>query len=133
MIVVDASVVVPALVSTSGVGASARELMAVHLEHVAAPALLDVEVSSALRRLERSGDLPSATAEGGVGLLEGLRIDRFQHGTLLKRMWELRHTVTPYDAAYVALAEYLDAPLVTLDSRLAKASGPRCDVRLLST
>jgi predicted nucleic acid-binding protein len=132
MIVVDASVVVPALVSSSGLGASAREVMAVQGAHLAAPALLDVEVSSAFRRLERSGEIPSATAEGGVTVLEGMRIERFTHEPLLRRIWELRHNVTPYDAAYVAVAEYLEAPLVTLDSRLAKASGIRCDVRMLS-
>lgn len=133
MIVVDASVVVPALISASGVGASAREVMAVHASQLAAPALLDVEVSSAFRRLERSGEIPTATAEGGVTVLAGMRIERFTHEPLLSRIWELRHNITPYDAAYVAVAERLEAPLVTLDSRLAKASGIRCSVRVIGS
>ena len=133
MIVVDASVVVPALISSSGVGASAREAMAVHVPQLAAPALLDVEVSSAFRRLERSGEIPAATAEGGVTVLAGMRIERYTHEPLLGRIWELRHNVTPYDAAYVAVAERLEVPLVTLDSRLAKASGIRCSVRVIGS
>lgn len=132
MIVVDASVVVPALVSSSGLGASAREVMTVQVPHLAAPALLDVEVSSAVRRLERSGEIPSVTAESGVMVLERMRIERFTHEPLLRRIWELRHNVTSYDAAYVALAENLEAPLVTLDSRLAKVPGLRCDVRVIN-
>ncbi len=133
MIVVDASAVVPALVSSAGFGASAREVLGVHVAQLAAPALLDVEVSSAIRRLERSGEIPTTTAEGGVAVLAGMRIERFTHEPLLRRMWELRHNVTSYHAAYVALAERLDAPLVTLDARLAKATGIRCAVRLLGT
>ena len=131
MIVVDASVVVPALVSSTGFGASAREVMGVNVEQIAAPALLDVEVSSAIRRLERSGEIPTPTAEGGMAVLAGMRIERFTHEPLLRRMWELRHNVTSYDAAYVALAERLEAPLVTLDARLAKASGIRCSIRMI--
>jgi predicted nucleic acid-binding protein len=133
MIVVDASVVVPALVSRSGVGASSREVMAAHASRLAAPALLDVEVSSAFRRLERSGEIPASTAEGGVTGLAGMRIERFTHEPLLNRIWELRHNITPYDAAYVAVAELLEAPLVTLDRRLAKASGIRCSVRVIGS
>jgi predicted nucleic acid-binding protein len=131
MIVVDASVVVPALISSSGVGASSREVMAAHVSQLAAPALLDVEVTSAFWRLERSGEIPTATAEGGVTVLAGMRIERFTHEPLLSRIWELRHNVTPYDAAYVAVAELLEAPLVTLDRRLAKAFGIRCSVRVI--
>ena len=133
MIVVDASIVVPGLVSSSGVGASARELMSAHAAQLVAPALIDVEVCSALRGLERSGEIPPSTAEGGVTMLAGMRIERFPHEPLLRRMWELRHNVTPYDATYVAVAERLDVPLVTFDNRLAKAPGIRCSVRLIGS
>ncbi len=133
MIVVDASLVVAALVSSSGVGASAREEMSAHASQLVAPALMDVEVCSALRRLERAGEIPRSTALGGVTTLAGMRIERFPHEPLLRRIWELRHSITPYDAPYVAVAERLDVPLVTGDDRLAKAPGVRCEIRMIGS
>jgi predicted nucleic acid-binding protein len=62
--------------------------------------------------------------------LRALPIERVPHTALLERAWALRHNLTPYDAAYVALAEALGAPLLTADRRLARASGPRCAVEL---
>jgi len=67
-----------------------------------------------------------------VSDLADVGIRRYPHRALLPRIWELRHNVTPYDAAYVALAEVLDAPLLTADARLADASGIRCAVELLA-
>ena len=124
--VADASAVVEAL---SGAGASgdwAREL----LRHpIAAPHLLDLEVSSALRRATRRGDLSpelARTAILGLASLPGLR--RYAHGRLLPRIWELRDNISTYDASYVALAEALGIPLVTADRRLARAAEPFCAV-----
>lgn len=96
-----------------------------------APAHLDAEVLSALRGIARgnvalSGAVPSALAH-----LAGFPIRRMPLAPLLERMWELRTNVTPYDAAYVALAEHLDGPLVTCDAKLTAASGTRCSFDLI--
>lgn len=131
MIVIDASVVVPALVSSSGFGAAAREVMGLYSAQLAAPALLDVEVSSAVRRLERTGEIPTVTAEGAMAVLAGMRMGRFTHEQLLRRIWQLRHNLTPYDASYVALAERLGATLVTADRAHLAVPGVECDVRML--
>lgn len=93
-----------------------------------APAHLDAEVISALRRLARSHPVVDRVAPGALRHLAGFPIRRMPLPPLFERIWELRHSVTAYDAAYVALAERLDAVLVTLDLRLAAASGPRCAI-----
>jgi predicted nucleic acid-binding protein len=72
------------------------------------------------------------TAERAIGRLQALRIERHTHSPLLPRIWGLRENVTPYDAAYVALAEALGVPLLTADARLANAPGIRCEVELLT-
>ncbi|MBE7190391.1 type II toxin-antitoxin system VapC family toxin [Jatrophihabitans endophyticus] len=91
-----------------------------------APAHLDAEVVSALRGLVRA--VPGRESAVPVALrhLAGFPIRRLPLAPLLDRMWELRANVTAYDAAYVALAEQLDAPVITCDAKLASASGPRC-------
>jgi predicted nucleic acid-binding protein len=90
-------------------------------ETLVAPEIADCEVLNVLRRLERVGQLSSAYAELAVTRLTEAPIIRVTHRPLIRRIWTLRHTVTAYDAAYVALAEQLDLPLVTCDARLAKA------------
>lgn len=91
-----------------------------------APAHLDTEVVSALRRMaQRSATLRPAVPTA-LRHLAGFPIRRMPLAPLLQRMWELRENLTAYDAAYVALAERLDGPLVTSDSKLAASSGPRC-------
>ncbi|HUG54466.1 MAG TPA: type II toxin-antitoxin system VapC family toxin [Vicinamibacteria bacterium] len=95
-----------------------------------APHLVDVEVAQVLRRFEAAGDL---TAERGSEALEdlvGFPLHRYSHEVLLPRIWELRRNVTAYDAAYLALAEVLDAPLVTCDGRLRSAPGHRARVEV---
>lgn len=96
---------------------------------VAAPALLDVEVLQALRKLDLQGVIP-ASRDDLVDALRALRIRRYPHASLLDGIWALRRHVTAYDAAYVVLARQLDATLVTRDSRLARAPG--LDVEVLS-
>jgi len=97
-----------------------------------APAHLDAELVSALRGLaRRSPDLERAVP-GALRHFARFPIRRVPLAPLLARMWELRANVTAYDAAYVALAEELAAPVVTCDSRLAAASGPRCAFELIS-
>jgi len=96
-----------------------------------APHLLDLEVLHVLRRFERRGILhPSRAAEAVEDLLD-LPLTRYPHDTLAFRIWELRGALTAYDAAYVALAEALGAPLLTRDAALASARGHRARVELV--
>ena len=88
-----------------------------------APALLDVEVVQALRRLVQRGNLEPARGEEAAIDLMLLDLIRHQHAELVGRIWELRETITAYDAVYVALAEALDAPFLTCDRPLAKSHG----------
>ncbi len=87
-------------------------------------------MASAWRRLTAAGDLEPRRAQLALDDLRSLRLDRIPHGALLQRCWELRTNLTTYDAAYVALAELLNAPLLTADARLASAPGIRCRVDL---
>lgn len=129
MIVVDASVIVTALADDGPDGDRARERL--RGERLASPHLLDLEVISAWRRLVAAGELDDRRARLALADLQGLRVDRVRHGTLLDRCWELRGNVTVYDAAYVALAELLEVTLVTADGKLAKARGSRCPIEVL--
>ena len=93
------------------------------VEPVAAPHLLDVEVLHVLRKFNRTNQLSAARARQALDDLGGLAITRYGHELLRPAMWRLRNNLTAYDAAYVALAELLDAPIVTCDSRLARSRG----------
>jgi predicted nucleic acid-binding protein len=130
LIVVDASVVVVALGEDTAAGRRLR--LRLRSEALAAPELLDLEVLAAWRRLVQRGLLPLTRAASAVVHLAELPVQRASHTALLDRCWQLRDTVTAYDAAYVALAEALDVPLLTADGRLARASGPRCAVELVT-
>ena len=129
MIVVDASVIVTALADDGPDGDRARERL--RGERLAAPHLLDLEVTSAWRRLVAAGELDERRARQALADLQGLRVDRVPHGTLLDRCWELRGNVTIYDAAYLALAELLEVTFVTADGKLGKAPGSRCPIEVL--
>lgn len=98
----------------------------------AAPHIIDIEVFSLIRREFLLGTLDATLAELAVEDLRAWPGDRFDHRALLARAWDLRDSVRGWDAAYVALAEVLDAPLLTLDARLARAVGPRCRIELLA-
>ncbi len=129
MIVVDASVLIVALLDhgVDGDGARAR----LRGEELVAPELIDLEVCSVLRGLVLGRKLSARRARLALGDLSALPMPRAPHLPLLDRCWALRANVTPYDASYVALAEALACPLVTADLRLARASGLRCTVELL--
>lgn len=99
--------------------------------HLAGPDLIDVETVSVLRKRWQAGDLTARRFRAAVDDLLTLPMDRFPTGPLMIRAYELRSNVTPYDAAYVALAESLGYPLLTADARLAQAPGIRCTVELL--
>jgi predicted nucleic acid-binding protein len=91
-----------------------------------APHLVRYEAGNSLRRRLLAGVLGVEEANHAHAALESMRIELWPVGRTSRRAWELRGSVTYYDASYVALAELLDAPLVTLDRRLARAPGPKC-------
>ena len=124
MIVVDASVIVSALVDSGPVGQWSVTLLRQHA--LAAPSLLTAEATNVLRRAELAGQLAAPIAAQAFADLMSLPIQQYPFETVSTRVWELRATVTAYDAWYVALAEALDAPLAILDERLASAPGPWC-------
>ena len=126
-IVVDASVLVAALVDHGPDGDWARDGVA--SAALAAPSHLQVEVSNVLRRAVLTGGVGREAAALAHRDLAQLTVTTFPFEVLADRIWELHPTVTAYDAAYVALAEELDVPMWTLDRRLSAASGPRCDFR----
>lgn len=127
-LVMDASGVVAALVDNGPAGRWAEALLIENA--LAAPHLLPVEVASVLRRASLAGELSADTASIAHGDLIDLPVELFGYEHLAERVWDLRMTVTSYDACYVALAELLDAPVATLDRRLARAPGPRCQFLL---
>lgn len=94
----------------------------------AATALLPFEVANVLRRHERAGKLSADQAVQAHHDLGELPIQLWPYESVASRVWELRENLTAYDAGYVTLAELLDAPLITLDSRIAAAPGPRCRI-----
>lgn len=94
------------------------------------PHLLDLEVLNVVRRQTLRGILTTERGTTALQDLENIKMTRYPHTSLLGRIWELRDNLTAYDAAYVALAEALDAPLITLDRRLAQAPGNRAVVEV---
>ena len=125
MIVIDASVLATALGDDGEDGELARARL--RGEELAAPEIIDLEVTSVWRRT-LSDQRRAALA---IADLFELRLSRASHLMLLPRCWELRHNLTPYDAAYVALAEVIGVPLITVDTRIAGASGIRCPVEII--
>jgi predicted nucleic acid-binding protein len=125
--VIDASVVIAALAGTDSTGEWAESLLLEGPLH--APHLHPVEVASMLRSAVSAGDLSGDAAALAYADLLDLRIQMYPYVPFAVRVWELRANVTPYDAWYVALAEFLELPLATLDGKLAKAPGPRCNFR----
>lgn len=124
-LVIDASLVVSALVDTSSTGNWAESvLLAGPLN---APHLMPVEVTNILRRAVARGEITADVASMAHADLLDLRVELFPYAPFASRVWELRDNVTSYDAWYVALAESLGSSLVTLDQKLAQATGPRCD------
>jgi len=125
LIVVDASAVVAALLRAGQ--ARARLANAV----LNAPHLLDSEIIEVLRKLARRDHLRGDDAERALATWRRIAVRRYPTIGMVDRIWELRHNVSAYDAAYIALAEQLDCHLITTDRRLAGAPGPRCTVELL--
>jgi predicted nucleic acid-binding protein len=130
LIVVDASLVVDVLLDPAGSSRLMPRLLGPQAS-LHAPHLLDLEVLQVLRRLERHRILAPARAEAAVEALADLPLTRYPHAALAARVWELRGALTACDAAYVALAEALGAPLLTRDAALAAAAPRTAHVELV--
>ena len=121
MIVVDASAVIEVLLQTERGRSLEGRVFGGGLLN--APHLLDLEVTQVLRRYTLRGAVSPARAEGALRDFSDLRIERYPHHLFLGRIWQLRENATAYDAAYLALAEALNAPLVTTDRKVAEVPG----------
>ena len=130
MIVLDASAVVELLLDTVA-GRRVATLIADAGTGLHVPHLLDVETLSVLRRFAREGIVDDEEAEAAIDELLALDLQRHSHEGLLERVWALRQSVSAYDAIYVALAEALNATLITCDGRLARASGIKARVEVV--
>lgn len=124
--VVDASVLVAALVDSGPEGAWSEEKVAEG--SLIAPELVLVEANNVLRRLERSDQISRAEATLAHSALLRLELELFPFAPFAERVWELRKNLTCYDGWYVAMAEAFECPLVTLDRKLSRASGPMCEI-----
>ena len=122
MIILDASALVELILDTPTGHAVAGRIadpgQGLHVPHLA-----DIEVTQALRRYVREGEIDVDTAETALDDLRALDLQRHAHEPLLERVWELRKNLTAYDAVYVALAEVLDGVVLTCDRRLSQAPG----------
>jgi predicted nucleic acid-binding protein len=123
-LVVDASLVVSALVDGGDTGTWAESLLA--SGPLSAPHLMPAEVTNILRRAAAKGEITQDVASMAHADLLDLRVELFPYAPFAPRVWELRDNVTSYDAWYIALAESLGVSVATLDRRMAQASGPRC-------
>ncbi|MCC6765620.1 MAG: type II toxin-antitoxin system VapC family toxin [Deltaproteobacteria bacterium] len=123
-VVVDASVLVAATTDAGAAGAWAERVVAEG--DILAPHLVLAEAVNILRRLERQRDLTTLEASAAHRDLLDLDLLLVAFEPFAARVWELRRTITSYDAWYVAVAEAFTVPLATLDRRLSRASGPRC-------
>jgi predicted nucleic acid-binding protein len=128
VIVADASAIVEVLLNAPAAREVSRHLFA-EGETLHAPHLVDVEVLQALRRHARTNEIGGMRATQALQDYNDIPLRRYPHKFLLPRIWELRHNFTAYDAAYIALAEVLEAPLVTCDR--AMGSGHRATVLVL--
>jgi predicted nucleic acid-binding protein len=129
MLVVDASCLYEVVVGSPGSEPIRKRLSAE--PDLAAPHVIDVEVFSIIRRDLLRGRLDRTAAALAVADLESWPGERYGHRLLLQRAWDLRDTIRGWDAMYVALAEALDAVLLTTDRRLEAATGPTCRIEVV--
>jgi predicted nucleic acid-binding protein len=129
VIVVDASALLEVLLRTPAAGAVEARLFDLD-QTLHAPHLVDVEVAQVIRRYAATGEIDAERGRLAVADLADFPLRRYPHDFLLPRIWELQHNLTAYDAAYVALAEALGAPLLTRDRRLAATAGHRARIEV---
>ena len=129
MIVLDASAAIDWLLQSPS-GQRIEKRIFSRKETLHAPHLLDLEVTQVLRRLAREKAISDRRATLALADLANLRVVRYPHFILLPRVWQLRHNLSAYDAAYIALAEQLRAPLFTRDRRLGSSSGHAARIEL---
>ena len=127
MFVVDASVVVHALIDDDGGDASDLIISG----DTVAPFIVDLEVLNSLRKGVRIGMISEAIAREAFADFHTFPIQRYRHEMLLSRIWQLRQNITPYDAAYVALAEHLSVPLLTRDLRLYRSASHTATIQYI--
>lgn len=130
MIVVDASVLVAALGDDGHSGQIARRRL--RDENLVAPEIIDLEVTSVLRRMVASRLVSDVRGDQAVLDLVSIRMTRVPHRLVVNRCWDLRKNSTPYDAAYIAVAEAFQLKLVTADAKLAGVPGTKCEVELVA-
>ena len=118
------------LLQTRAAGAVEAHIFGGSTLHV--PHLIDLEVAQVLRRYVIRGEMTGERADRSMRLFQDFAFERYPHHIFLPRVWALRHNLTAYDACYVALAEALDAPLVTSDARLRDAAGHRARVEVVT-
>ena len=122
MIVLDSSAIIEVLLQTKSAPRIEKRIFTTG-ETLHAPHLIDLEIAQVLRRYCTHGELDSERGREALSDLTDFPITRYRHDIFLPRIWELRQNMTAYDAAYIALAEALPAPLITLDERLVSAPG----------
>jgi predicted nucleic acid-binding protein len=130
VIVVDASALLEVLLRTAAAKDVEDRLFAPR-QTLHVPHLLDVEIAQVIRRYAAKGDIDDERGRAALADLADFPMQRYPHDLLLPRIWDLRNNLTAYDAAYVALAEVLGAPLLTRDRRLAAAAGDRAQIELV--
>lgn len=130
MIVVDSSIILEILLRTKSALSIEKRIFSKG-QTLHAPHLIDIEIAQVIRRYTSAGEI---TAERGFQAIEDFidfRISRYSHDILLHRIWELRTNMTAYDAAYVALAEILDSPLLTRDAKLTRSAASTAKIQLI--
>lgn len=132
MIVVDASALLEIMLQTTRAERLMERAFTVP-ERLHAPHLVDIEVTQVIRRMVQRAEITASRGEEALEDFAQLLIERHGHQLLLKRIWQLRDSLTAYDGAYVALAEALGAPLLTCDARLARAHGHEATIELVGS
>lgn len=130
MIVIDASALLELLLATGRAERIGARTLAPD-ERLHAPHVLDIEMAQALRRMVQLKDITPARANEALDDFGALVVERHSHRELLPRIWQLRESLTAYDGAYVALAEALDAPLLTCDTKLGRSHGHRARIEVV--
>ena len=130
MIVLDASALVEVILRTP-IGSAIEQRIISSAETLHAPHLIDIETTHVLRRYVAKGSIDAKRGREAIDDVASLSLRRYGHAGLLPRVWEMRNNLTAYDAVYVALAQVLNAPLLTCDRRLAAAVGHRAQIETM--